>query len=107
MSRRRHRAAIRGVALAAFLAGSLSWAPAGAQDDIDALPEGDGREDVFYICQACHSLMIVQQQRLNHARWDKLLKWMEEEQGLPELPADVRERVLGYLSTAFGEDAPR
>ncbi|MDA1132979.1 MAG: hypothetical protein O2905_07120 [Proteobacteria bacterium] len=98
---------MRGVALAVVLAGSLSWAPAGAQDDIDFLPEGEGREDVFYICQACHSLMIVKQQRLSYTRWDKLLHWMEEEQGLPELPGDVRERVLGYLSTALGEDAPR
>ncbi|MBF0162662.1 MAG: hypothetical protein HQL88_10295, partial [Magnetococcales bacterium] len=43
------------------------------------LPEGAGREEVFYTCGACHSLMLVQQQRLSRAVWAETLAWMVTE----------------------------
>ena len=67
------------------------------------LPPGPGREDVFYRCKACHSLMIVKQQGLDREGWDESLEWMVEEQGMtPIEDAAIRNRVLDYLSTHFG-----
>lgn len=69
------------------------------------LPPGPGREDVFYRCKACHSLMIVKQQGLSRAAWDESLEWMVEEQGMtPIEDAATRNRVLDYLATHFGLD---
>ncbi len=79
-----------------------------AVDDAEkwqGLPSGPGREDVFYRCKACHSLMIVKQQGLSRAAWDESLEWMVEEQGMTPIEDEAtRERVLDYLSTHFGRD---
>jgi cytochrome c len=66
------------------------------------LPAGPGREMVFGICQACHSLAIVKQQGLDRASWDETLEWMVEEQGMPPLDAENRGLVLDYLATHYG-----
>ena len=74
------------------------------EDDYGGLPPGPGREEVFYACQACHSLMIVVQQGLTRHRWDETLTWMVEEQGMPELDEDERVLVLDYLAEHYGPD---
>jgi cytochrome c len=88
-------------------------APAGAStasvnDDPQqwqGLPPGPGREDVFYRCKACHSLMIVKQQGLSRAAWEESLEWMVEEQGMtPIEDAATRNRILDYLAAHFGRD---
>ena len=67
------------------------------------LPPGPGREDVFYRCNACHSLMIVKQQGLSREGWHESLEWMVEEQGMPPIEDEAtRNRVLDYLSSKFG-----
>jgi cytochrome c len=67
------------------------------------LPAGPGREDVFYRCNACHSLMIVKQQGLSRSAWDDSLAWMVKEQGMPAIEDEsIRNRILDYLSTHFG-----
>ena len=69
------------------------------------LPPGQGREDVFYRCAACHSLMIVRQQGLSRADWDESLEWMVEEQGMTPIEDEAtRERVLDYLTKHFGRE---
>lgn len=69
------------------------------------LPPGPGREDVFFRCKACHSLMIVKQQGLSRAAWEESLVWMVEEQGMPPFEDEAtRNRVLDYLSTHYGRD---
>jgi len=69
------------------------------------LPPGPGREDVYYRCAACHSLMIVKQQGLDRAAWEESLDWMVEEQGMaPIEDAATRNRVLDYLADKFGRD---
>ena len=74
-------------------------------DKWQGLQPGPGREDVFYRCSACHSLMIVKQQGLSRSRWDELLEWMVEEQGMAPIDDEAtRGRVLDYLSTHFGEN---
>lgn len=70
-------------------------------DELD-LPQGKGREDVAAICSACHSLSIVRQQGLDADRWDDLMTWMTEKQGMPELEVDQRKNVVSYLAKNFG-----
>ncbi len=72
-----------------------------------AMPDHPGKEEVFYTCSACHSINLVEQQRLSRRSWDEVLEWMVEEQGMDELEPDERELILSYLSTAFGQDVPR
>lgn len=96
------------VALPAATPDADSSSVASAADDAErwqGLPPGPGREDVFYRCKACHSLMIVKQQGLDRAAWDESLEWMVEEQGMTPIDdAATRERVLDYLSKHFGRD---
>ncbi len=76
-------------------------------EDWAGLPPGEGREQVFYLCQACHSLKTVLQQRLSREVWDETLVWMIEEQGMPAPePADYA-RLLDYLGSRLSLEAPR
>lgn len=72
------------------------------EEDWDGLPPGAGREEVYYTCQACHSLAIVKQQGLSRESWDETLAWMVEEQGMPELETAERDLILDYLSSRYG-----
>jgi DMSO/TMAO reductase YedYZ molybdopterin-dependent catalytic subunit len=72
-------------------------------EDWHGLPPGSGREEVFYSCQACHSLAIVKQQGLSRESWEETLVWMVEEQGMPELETSEQELILDYLSRHYGE----
>ncbi len=67
------------------------------------LTPGENMELVAAICSACHSLHMVSQQGLSRSRWDKMLDWMIEEQGMEELSQDDREAVLDYLSMYYGQ----
>ncbi|UYI49957.1 c-type cytochrome [Vibrio natriegens] len=67
------------------------------------LTPGENMELVAAICSACHSLHMVAQQGLSRKRWDKMLDWMIEEQGMEELDGDDREAVLDYLSMHYGK----
>ncbi|MBW7850830.1 MAG: hypothetical protein H3C38_10065 [Rhodospirillales bacterium] len=95
--------------MAGLLAGGPAWAAdapspfltrpgAGMPEQSAALPPGEGRDEVEGICSACHSIRMVTQQRLSRDRWDELLDWMVAEQGMPELDAETREKVLDYLA---------
>lgn len=77
------------------------------EEDFGGLPPGPGREEVYYTCQACHSLAIVLQQRLSRDTWDYTLQWMIEEQGMPEPEPEEYARLLDYLGTYLSPDVPR
>lgn len=81
--------------------------PAVAQDELGGLPAGPGQEETYYACSACHSIRLVAQQRLPRRRWDHLLDWMVEKQGMAELPAADRTLILDYLATHLNPDVPR
>jgi cytochrome c len=66
------------------------------------LPKGEGREDVAALCSACHSLLIVKQQGLDADRWDGLMDWMTEKQGMPALEPEDRTRIVSYLAEHYG-----
>ena len=69
---------------------------------LDGLPGGAGREEVYGLCGACHSLMIVKQQGLSRAAWEETMEWMVEEQGMPELDRETLDLVIDYLAEHYG-----
>lgn len=75
--------------------------PALAQDDPDSLPEGEGREDAFYMCSACHSFQLISRQGMSRAMWDDTITLMNDRHGMMELEADERARILDYLAETF------
>jgi cytochrome c len=84
----------------------VASAPA-QEEDFEGLPPGPGREEVFYLCAACHSLKLVTQQGLPRDRWDELLVWMIEKQGMPQVDGKERDLVLDYLAAHYGIPAQR
>jgi len=74
------------------------------EPEMALLPIGEGRDDVFYLCSACHSIKTVVQQRLSRDVWDETLDWMVEEQGMPALEEEERQQILEYLSTYVSPD---
>ncbi len=110
----------RGAALAAPVIGAAAAAAVGlslagailAQEALDVddpwypLPEGEGVMEVYYACNACHSLRTVTNVRYSRRVWDELLDWMVEEQGMPEFrDEEERQMVLDYLATHLSPDA--
>jgi len=82
-----------------FMLASSAYAKGQGDDpDMALLPVGQGREQVFYLCSACHSIRTVTQQKLSRRVWDETLDWMVEEQGMPEQDDEDRKIILDYLS---------
>lgn len=93
---------VLGAAAAALV---LALQPASAEDNPFApLPPGEGAEETYYACIACHSLRTVTNGGYSRRVWDELLDWMVEDQGMMELEPDERAIILDYLSTHIGED---
>jgi hypothetical protein len=90
------------VAGAAVLAALVLAPPVAAQDDFGGLPEGPGREEVFYNCNQCHSLRTVTAQKLQRWRWEQLMDWMVTEQGMVELEPETRVLIVDYLVEHYG-----
>jgi cytochrome c len=65
-------------------------------------PPGPGQAEAGRLCNSCHSLTLVKQQKLSRKTWDQLLVWMVEEQGMAEQSPETRELILGYLTEHFG-----
>jgi len=86
------------LALMIGLGGAL---PAAAQDDYEALPEGEHKDLVYGVCSGCHSIKLVMQQGMTRQRWDKTLEWMYEQQGMPRLDEETESQVLDYLAEHF------
>lgn len=92
------------LAALALMIGFGGILPAGAQDSYTQMPNGDSKDLVYGICSGCHSMKLVMQQGMSRKRWDKLLDWMVEKQGMAPLDAQTEEQVLDYLAQHFGED---
>lgn len=72
--------------------------------DFDNLPVGEGMEDTYFSCTACHSSQTFQQMRLTDARWEYLWDWMIKEQGMPDYGPEDRAIILAYLQTHFSSE---
>jgi len=98
------------VAMMLMLGGGVALAqPATSLDDLtqavedpSALPAGDGQEEVFYACTACHSTAIIRRSRFSRERWDELMTWMTEVHGMNPLEGEERTLIVTYLAQHFG-----
>jgi hypothetical protein len=59
-------------------------------------------ELVAAYCAGCHSFEIVMQQRATRERWEYMLTWMSDKQGMVPLDDETENLVLEYLATNFG-----
>lgn len=67
----------------------------------DALPDGKGRDETFYLCTACHGTAIIRQQGMPRERWDETFAWMIEKHRMPDPGAADRALIVDYLASAF------
>ncbi|CAM3380369.1 hypothetical protein SAMN04488021_1497 [Paracoccus aminovorans] len=72
--------------------------------ELGGLPDGEGAEDTYYQCVACHSTEIIKQQRVTDHRWDELWTWMVEAQGMVEPEPDTKALILTYLKRNFSSE---
>jgi cytochrome c len=89
--------------LSSLRADSRAAAGAPAVDFGPGWPAGPGQAETGELCNACHSLAIVKQQRLSRETWDKLLTWMVEKQGMAAQSPERRAQILDYLVQHFGQ----
>lgn len=73
-------------------------------EEFGGLPDGEGAEDTYYQCVACHSTEIIKQQRVTDHRWDELWTWMVEAQGMVEPEPETKALILTYLKTNFSSE---
>ena len=73
---------------------------------LGVLVAGEGAEETYAYCTACHSERIVAQQGLTRADWEELLEQMVEENDMTPIEEPDRGRVLAYLATHYGPDRP-
>jgi hypothetical protein len=103
----------RKVALVLVLAGlalARTTVAQNVEEEPSVLPEGPYRDEVFYLCTACHSSRLVRNQAMSRERWDETLTWMSERHGMPKIEGEEREQVLDYLTGHLGpgaEDEPK
>jgi len=64
------------------------------------LPPGPGRELVERGCLACHSAMLITQQRKDSTGWEKTVQQMEKWGGGAR--PEERAAMMGYLVRHFG-----
>jgi cytochrome c len=91
---------------AALIALSATPALAAEDSEFGVLVDEPGVEETYYACTACHSEMLIAQQGLTRERWDELLDWMVEKQGMSELDPDRRETILDYLAEHYNTGRP-
>ncbi|MBS7812761.1 cytochrome C-552 [Roseococcus sp. XZZS9] len=88
--------------------GNLTFAqtaPEAEPEDPSILPAGDGQEETFYACSACHSTAIIRRSAFTREQWDGLMDWMVEKQGMNPLEAADRRQIVDYLAQHFGPRA--
>ena len=74
------------------------------EDEYQGLPPGEGRDETFGMCGACHSMKLVVQQGLSRSRWTEVLQYMVDEQEMPELEPEDHKLILDYLTKFYGPD---
>jgi len=60
----------------------------------------DGWELVLRNCTACHSGKLVTQNRATREGWEKMIRWMQETQGLWAL-GEAEPKILDYLAANY------
>ena len=49
-------------------------------------------------CVGCHSVQLVNSQRGNEAFWRGLIRWMQDQHNLWDIPAAQEAKIVAYLS---------
>ena len=93
---------------AAFAAGLMLSVGALAADETAVDPAtglklAPGWEKVRGHCTACHSAKLIIQNHHSRERWETIIRWMQQTQGLWDL-GDDEKVVLDYLSGQYGID---
>lgn len=98
------RSAVLALALMVSTAVAQTSNPADAPggEEPSVLPAGNGQEEVFYACTACHSTAIIRRSAFPRAQWDGLMDWMTEKHGMNPLEGDERKLIVDYLAQHFG-----
>ncbi|NIK49026.1 hypothetical protein [Variibacter gotjawalensis] len=99
------------LAASALLAAFAFAAPLAAQTTVpgytpgeerpEDFPEGQGRDETFYACIACHNFKLIAAQGLTRNAWDDTVTLMTQRHNMPAIEGAEREVILTYLSTAF------
>jgi len=58
------------------------------------------------ICSACHSFLLVQQQRLDKEGWAKVIRDMTTKHGLILPGPEIKLAILNFLSEVYSPDSP-
>lgn len=94
-----------GAAVAAALVAIPLLAATPATEAEEETPEvlapGEGREETFYYCIACHGTAVIRRSGFTRQQWDELMDWMTEKHGMNPLEGDLRETIVNYLATAY------
>ncbi|MCS6890126.1 MAG: hypothetical protein RMK64_02955 [Rhodovarius sp.] len=73
-----------------------------AAEDPSVLPDAPNRDEIFYLCTACHGTAVITRSRLTRQQWDDLMTWMTEVHGMAPLEGRERQEVVDYLARHFG-----
>ena len=73
----------------------------------ESWPAGEGREETFYQCTACHASGLITRIGMSRAQWSDIIDQMVAKQGMAEPDPKDRAIYLGYLSAAFPPRAPQ
>lgn len=87
--------------ISSILALSLSFIGFHSAAAEDALPQGEGRDIVEYVCSQCHDLFPVTQASKTPEQWRQLVTMMMN-QGAPLEEYEV-DTVVRYLAEHFGQ----
>lgn len=97
-------AALAAAALLAVAAGGVAVAqsqPEREPEEPTVFPEGEYRDEAFYLCTACHGSDLVRAQGHTRERWAEVLKIMVERHNMAELEGEELDKTLDYLARAF------
>jgi hypothetical protein len=92
--------------LLAFLLTATPWSGGAAEiDPASGLIVDDHWELVRAHCGACHSTRLVTQNRGSRETWLKMIRWMQETQGLWALNGPQEDAILDYLAKNYAPAA--
>lgn len=83
------------------LLAALVAAPALAFEEPEDLPEGEGRDETFYLCTACHSFTLVSRQGMTAPLWNDTFQFMIDRHAMFDPGPEERKLVVDYLAHAF------
>lgn len=93
------------IPVAICLAPLSSWAASDASREIDpdsGMVVAENWQIVKANCTACHSARLVTQNSGSRARWEYLIRWMQDTQGLWQFQPEMEDTILDYLAEYYG-----